>query len=85
MFTQFENPLSYTVFPIVGQNLLNSNSLEINSGVTILGAVCLQASDWLLCHSAYYAVVFLVPRSGREVGQPSGLVVGRRMIRVLES
>jgi hypothetical protein len=84
-FTHFESPLSYMVFVIVGQNLLILKRLEMSPGASILGAVCLQASVRLLWHSSYSVFVFLVACSGREGGQPSGLLVRRRMLRVLES
>jgi hypothetical protein len=80
-----EIPLSYIVFVTVGQNLLILKSLEMSPGASILGAVCLEASVWLLWHSSYSVFVFLVACSGREGGRPSGPLVRRHMLRVLES
>jgi hypothetical protein len=58
----------------------------VGSGALILGDVCLEAIVRLVWHcSSYSVVVFLVECSGRECGQPSGLLVRRRMLLFLES
>jgi hypothetical protein len=73
------------VFVTVVQNLLILKSLEMSRGASTLGAVCLEAIVRLLWHCSSYSVVFLVECSGKECGQPSGLLVRRRMLRFLES
>jgi hypothetical protein len=74
-FTQFEISLRYVVFVTVVQNLLILKSLEISRGDSIFCAVCLEAIVRLLWHcSSYSLVVFPVECSGRECGQPSGLL-----------